>query len=117
MKRTIFTHHLKKYAKTIQGKSDNQLRGYMDGYIKALEVVKGELLGLAPQTVDQDFQSKGYKYFFEEIQHMVNLEVPGSSPGWSTFKIRHLQGSCRCFSFRGDLQVTFLKRNSAFVTF
>ena len=75
MKRTIFTHHLKKYAKTIQGKSDNQLRGYMDGYIKALEVVKGELLGLAPQTVDQDFQSKGYKYFFEEIQHMVNLEA------------------------------------------
>jgi len=75
MKRTIFTHHLKKYAKTIQGKSDNQLRGYMDGYIKALEVVKGELLGLDPQIVDQDFQSKGYKYFFEEIQHMVNLEA------------------------------------------
>lgn len=48
MKRTIFTHHLKKYAKTIQGKSDNQLRGYMDGYIKALEVVKGELLILSP---------------------------------------------------------------------
>ena len=75
MKRTIFTHHLKKYAKTIQGKSDNQLRGYMDGYIKALEVVKGTLLGLDPQIVDQDFQSKGYKYFFEEIQHMVNLEA------------------------------------------
>ena len=75
MKRTLFTHHLKKYAKTIQGKSDNQLRGYMDGYIKALEVVKGELLILSPQTVDQDFQSKAYKYFFEEIQHMVNLEA------------------------------------------
>lgn len=75
MKRTIFTHHLKKYAKTIQGKSDNQLRGYMDGYIKALEIVSGTLLGLDPQIVDQDFQSKGYKYFFEEIQHMVNLEA------------------------------------------
>ena len=75
MKRTIFTHHLKKYAKTIQGKSDNQLRGYMDGYIKALEVVEGKLLGLAPQTVDQDFQSNAYNYFFEEIQHMVNLEA------------------------------------------
>lgn len=75
MKRTIFTHHLKKYAKTIQGKSDNQLRGYMDGYIKALEVVEGKLLELDPQTVDQDFQSKAYKYFFEEIQHMVNLEA------------------------------------------
>ena len=75
MKRTIFTHHIKKYAKTIQGKSDNQLRGYMDGYIKALEIVSGTLLGLAPQIVDQDFQSKGYKYFFEEIQHMVNLEA------------------------------------------
>ncbi|WP_315274406.1 hypothetical protein [Prevotella histicola] len=75
MKRTIFTHHLKKYAKTIQGKSDNQLRGYMDGYIKALEVVRGEILALAPQTVDQDFQSKAYKYFFEEIQRMVNQEA------------------------------------------
>lgn len=75
MKRTIFTHHLKKYAKTIQGKSDNQLRGYMDGYIKALEVVEGKLLGLAPQIVDQDFQPKAYKYFFEEIQHMVNQEA------------------------------------------
>lgn len=75
MKRTIFTHHIKKYAKTIQGKSDNQLRGYMDGYIKALEIVSGTILGLDPQIVDQDFQSKGYKYFFEEIQHMVNLEA------------------------------------------
>ena len=67
MKRTIFTHHIKKYAKTIQGKSDNQLRGYMDGYMKALEIVSGTLLGLDPQIVAQDFQSKGYKYFFEEI--------------------------------------------------
>lgn len=66
MKRTIFTHHLKKYAKTIHGKSDNQLRGYIDGYIKALEVVEGKLLELAPQTVDQDFQSKGYKYFLKK---------------------------------------------------
>ena len=66
MKRTIFTHHIKKYAKAIQGKSDNQLRGYMDGYIKALEVVKGELLILSPQTVDQDFQSKAYKYFLKK---------------------------------------------------
>lgn len=57
------------------GKSDNQLRGYMDGYIKALEVVEGKLPELAPQTVDQDFQFEAYKYFFEEIQHMVNLEA------------------------------------------
>ena len=28
-----------------------------------------------------------------------NLEVPGSSPGWSTLKIKHLQGFCRCFFF------------------
>ena len=76
MKRTIFTHHLKKYAKTIQGKSDNQLRGYMDGYIKLWKLSKAELLGLAPQTVDQDFPIQGLQsIFFEEIQHMVNLEA------------------------------------------
>ena len=28
-----------------------------------------------------------------------NLEVPGSSPGWSTLKIKHLQSFCRCFFF------------------
>ena len=28
-----------------------------------------------------------------------NLEVPGSSPGWSTLKIKHLQRFCRCFFF------------------
>ena len=36
-----------------------------------------------------------------------NLEVPGSSPGWSTKKIKHLQSFCRCFFFywwpSGDL--------------
>lgn len=63
MKRTLFTHHLKKYAKTIQGKSDNQLRGYMDGYIKALEVVKGELLGLASDSWPR-FSIQGLQVFF-----------------------------------------------------
>ena len=28
-----------------------------------------------------------------------NLEVPGSSPGWSTLRIKHLQIFCRCFFF------------------
>ena len=28
-----------------------------------------------------------------------NLEVPGSSPGWSTKKIKQLQSFCRCFFF------------------
>ena len=26
-----------------------------------------------------------------------NLEVPGSSPGWSTLKIKHLRVSRKCF--------------------
>ena len=42
---------------------------------KLWKLSKASFLGLPPQTVDQDFQSKGYKYFFEEIQHMVNLEA------------------------------------------
>lgn len=66
MKRTIFTHHLKKYAKTIQGKSDNQLRGYMDGYIKALEVVKGELLGLAPRQLTKIFNPRATSIFLRK---------------------------------------------------
>ena len=28
-----------------------------------------------------------------------NLEVPGSSPGWSTLKIKHLRFFCKCFFF------------------
>lgn len=28
-----------------------------------------------------------------------NLEVPGSSPGWSTLEIKYLQSFCRCFFF------------------
>ena len=32
-------------------------------------------------------------------QQTHNLEVPGSSPGWSTLRIRHLQSFCRCFFF------------------
>ncbi len=28
-----------------------------------------------------------------------NLEVPGSSPGWSTYRFKHLQKLCRCFFF------------------
>ena len=63
MKRTIFTHHLKKYAKTIQGKSNNQLRGYMDGYIEALEVVEGKLLGLTPRQLIKIFNPRPTSIF------------------------------------------------------
>ena len=37
-----------------------------------------------------------------------NLEVLGSSPGWSTLNIKHLRVSRKCFFFLGDLHVTFL---------
>ena len=35
----------------------------------------------------------------ELVNDTHNLEVPGSSPGWSTLKIKHLQSFCRCFFF------------------
>ena len=31
--------------------------------------------------------------------HTHNLEVPGSSPGWSTFKIKHLREIASAFFF------------------
>ena len=37
------------------------------------------------------------RLFYELQTH--NLEVPGSSPGWSTLRIKHLQRFCRCFFF------------------
>ena len=36
-----------------------------------------------------------------------NLEVPGSSPGWSTLKIRELRQVRNSFSFLGEIQVKF----------
>lgn len=36
-----------------------------------------------------------------------NLEVPGSSPGWSTLKIRELRHIRNSFSFLGEIQVKF----------
>ena len=36
-----------------------------------------------------------YLSWFEQQTH--NLEVRGSSPSWSTLKIKHLQSFCRCF--------------------
>ena len=33
------------------------------------------------------------------ISQTHNLEVPGSSPGWSTLKIKHLRVSRKCFFF------------------
>lgn len=47
---------------------------------------------------------------YEQVRHLFcsevgfqthNLEVPGSSPGRSTLKIKHLQSFCRCFFFYG----------------
>lgn len=46
-----------------------------------------------------------------------NLEVPGSSPGWSTLRIKHLREIASAFSFIGNLQVTFLRRNSVIMAF
>ena len=36
-----------------------------------------------------------------------NLEVPGSSPGWSTLKSSTYKNFVGAFSFIGDPQVTF----------
>ena len=33
------------------------------------------------------------------ISQTHNLEVPGSSPGWSTFKIKHLREIASAFFF------------------
>ena len=51
------------------------------------------------------------------ISQTHNLEVLGSSPSWSTLKIKHLREVVSAFSFVGDLQVTFLKRNFIKVNF
>ena len=37
---------------------------------------------------------KNHKISFSQTH---NLEVLGSSPSWSTFKIKHLRGSRKCF--------------------
>ena len=51
------------------------------------------------------------------ISQTHNLEVPGSSPSWSTLKIKQLNQKLNCFSFVSDLEVTFSRHNSSPVTF
>ena len=55
------------------------------------------------QSLEEAIQARGIN---PEKTH--NLEVPGSSPGWSTLRIKHLRISRKCFFFFSDLQVTFL---------
>ena len=48
-----------------------------------------------------------------------NLEVPGSSPGWSTLEIKHLQRFCKCFFYvlaqtNALSRLLFAHRNSSF---
>ena len=43
-----------------------------------------------------------YKYTIDinaQTLTVHNLEIPGSSPGWSTLKIKHLRRFRRCFFF------------------
>ena len=47
----------------------------------------------------------GYRRISSYRSH--NLEVPGSSPGWSTLKSSTYKNFVGAFSFIGDPQVTF----------
>ena len=57
MKRTIFTHHLKKIYKNHSGKIRQPIKR-IHGYIKALEVVEGKILELAPRQLTKIFNPR-----------------------------------------------------------
>lgn len=46
-------------------------------------------------------------YYRKSFYRSHNLEVPGSSPGWSTLKSSTYKNFVGAFSFIGDPQVTF----------
>ena len=55
------------------------------------------LLLVRRSAAGEQTQAQCGQYDIDSLSH--NLEVPGSSPGWSTLKIKHLQSFCRCFFF------------------
>jgi hypothetical protein len=70
-----FHTSLKKICKNHSGKIRQPIKRIHGWLYQSFGSCQRRALDLVPQTVDQDFQSKAYKYFFEEIQHMVNLEA------------------------------------------
>lgn len=68
MKRTIFTHHLKKYAKTIQGKSNNQSQSG-----KTFYYVATCLLLLLMVNKPYKTSAKGFRLYLRKCRRVSKL--------------------------------------------